>query len=352
MKKTLTVALAMAVAMLSGCAGKPAVSQTPPAAPAQSTAPAASSAQTETAVKTGLSIVADVGGSKDASPEGDGAAEANISLVAVTVGDDGVIGECVIDMVQAKISFDAAGHLTTDPATAFASKNELGDAYGMKKGSSIGREWNEQAAAFADYAVGKTVEELKGIAVNEKGAPAEADLASSVTLSVGGFLEGIEKAVDNARHLGAKAGDELKLASITTMSESKDASAGGEGLAQAYAMVSAVTFDGETITSCSIDAVQASVDFNAQGLITTDLAAPQPTKNELGEDYGMKNASSIGREWYEQAAAFGAYVTGKTAEEVSAIAVNERTSPTEADLTASVTIGIGDFKALISKAAR
>ena len=352
MKKILTTAasLSLAMALLSGCAGKPAANA-PSASSTPSSPSASSQVQAETYVKTGLSVITSVLESKDASAEGDGAAQANISLVAVTVGDDGVIDDCVIDMVQSKISFDTAGRLTTDPATTFASKNELGDAYGMKKGSSIGKEWYEQAAAMAEYAVGKTVEELKSIAVNEKGSPADADLASSVTLSIGGFLTGIEDAVNNAQHLGAKAGDELKLTSTTDMSKSKDASAEGDGLAQAYAIISAVTFDGDTITSCSIDAALANVNFSAAGVITTDLAAAQPTKNELGDSYGMKKASSIGKEWYEQAAAFGAYVTGKTADEVTAIAVDERTSPTETDLTGSVTIGIGDFQALIEKAA-
>ena len=75
-----------------------------------------------------------------------------------------------------------------------ATKNQLGDAYGMKKASGIGKEWNEQAAAFCEYVTGKTVEEVTGIALTEKGAPADADLAASVTVSVGDFLTLIEKA--------------------------------------------------------------------------------------------------------------------------------------------------------------
>jgi hypothetical protein len=57
-------------------------------------------------------------------------------------------------------------------------------------------------------------------------------------------------------------------------------------------------------------------------------------------------------EWDAQAASFAAYVTGKTAAEVSGIAVDEGTKPTDADLTASVTIAIGGFQALIAKAAQ
>ena len=68
-----------------------------------------------------------------------------------------------------------------------------------------------------------------------------------------------------------------------------------------------------------------------------------------GADYGMGAVSSIGKEWNEQAAAFAAYVTGKTLDEVAGIAVDEATKPAEADLASSVTISIGGFQALLEK---
>ena len=351
--KKLTVTLltlAMTLGLLSGCGGAPATTggSAPASAPAESAQPEAAAAP----VKTGLSLMTSVSKSKAATAEEAGTAQTNVSLVAVTVGDDGVIDACAIDAVQAKINFDATGKLTTDLATEFPSKGELGADYGMNKGSSIGKEWNEQADAFAAYAVGKTVEQLRGVAVSESGSPTDADLAASVTLSVADFISGIEAAVNNAAHLGAQAGDKLSLVSSTNMSKSKDAAADADGEAQAYATVAAVTLSGDTITSCAIDAVQAKVNFDAVGAITTDLTAMQPTKNEQGDAYGMKKASSIGKEWNEQAAAFAAYITGKTVSDVSGIAVNEKGGAADADLSASVTIGIGEFQTLIAKAAR
>lgn len=56
-------------------------------------------------------------------------------------------------------------------------------------------EWNQQAASFASYVTGKTADEVAGIAVNEKTAPAEADLATSVTIAIGGFQALIAKAM-------------------------------------------------------------------------------------------------------------------------------------------------------------
>ena len=347
--KKLTIsalALTLSIGLLAGCSGKPATSEPTPDA---ATPTPEAVTPVEGAVKTGLSITTDVSKSKDATADANGQAQANIALTAVAVDDEGVITACVIDAIQSKIDFDATGKIVTELGSV-ATKNELGADYGMTKASSIGKEWNEQAAAFAEYAVGKTVEELKGIAVGEKGEPTDADLAASVTLAVGGFVDGIEAAVNNAVHMGAQAGDKLALTTSTSQTKSKDAGE-KEGLAEAYAYVGAVTLNGETITSCIIDAVKADVKFDATGKITTDLSAAQPTKNELGDAYGMKGSSSIGKEWNEQAAAFAAYVTGKTTSDVAGIAVNESGAPADADLAASVTVGIGAFQTLIEKAA-
>lgn len=73
----------------------------------------------------------------------------------------------------------------------------------MGKISSIGREWNEQAQSLADYVVGKTIPEVKGISISEEGKPTGADLTASVTMSIGGYISAIEQAAANASHLGA-----------------------------------------------------------------------------------------------------------------------------------------------------
>ena len=96
--------------------------------------------------------------------------------------------------------------------------------------------------------------------------------------------------------------------------------------------------------SCCIDAVQATVKFNAAGKIVSDLTAPILTKNELKDNYGMKGVSCIGMEWYGQTAGFCAFITGRTLDE--AVAVN----PGGTDAVTSCTIGTDDFHKLIDKA--
>ena len=357
MKKRIAffLTLALVLGLLAGCAGTPVVYYTNCTCPTGSHDAAApvvdeteAPAVSEGAVKTGLAILADVSGSKSADAENNGEAKYDVTLVAVTVDDNGVITDCIIDSVGASVAFSATG----EPVDAAASvevltKTELGDAYGMKAYGGAAYEWYEQAGALADYAVGKTVEELKAGAVDETGHAADADLATSATIYLGGYVSAVEAAVANAQHLGAQAGDELKLTSINSL----DATPGeGQGGAAQLSMdVTALTMSGDTITSCCIDALQAEVTFDTTGAITSDLAAPQ-TKNQLGEAYGMKAYAGSRYEWNEQAANFAAYVTGKTASDVALIHVDEATKPTDADLATSVTIAIGGFQNLIAKA--
>ena len=365
MKKTIALVLSLLLmaVLLTGCTGTPVIYYTEcdcpdgahTAAPAPEAAPAPSGNQSsapagEGALKTGLSVTTSVSGSTPADAANAGAAKYDLTLVAVTVDDNGVIESCIIDSISTTVSFDATGAITSDLTAPILSKNELGDSYGMRAASSIGKEWNEQIAALAAYAEGKTVEELKNGAISETGAPADADLASSATLYLGGFVTAIEEAVANAQALGAKSGDTLRFAAISSTAKSAGAADGAKGTAQLDCTITALTEKDGTITSCYIDAVQAKVEFDASGAILSDTSAPVQTKNQLGEGYGMKAYGNATYEWNEQAASFAAYVTGKTLADVQGIAVTESTAPADADLAATVTIKIGDFQALLEKA--
>ena len=347
MKKSVAMLMAMVLALglLAGCSGEPV--SAPSAAATKPTEVAGAPA----AVKTGLYVGASVSDSKSAAAEENGQVKFDVTLVAVTVSDEGVIESCVIDSIPATVKFDASGVITSDISAAVPTKNELGEDYGMKAYAGSKYEWNEQVAALSAYAVGKTVEELRSGAVDETGHAADADLASTATIYLGGYVSAIEAAVNNAQHLGASSGDKLVLASLNSVGSSKNPEGDKAGTAQLDADITAVTMNGGVITSCYIDSLQAKVNFDTTGTITTDLTAPLQTKNEMGEGYGLKAYAGSKHEWNEQAAAFAAYVTGKTAEEVAGITVNEKTAPADADLAATVTISIAGFQALIAKAA-
>ncbi|MBR2047507.1 MAG: hypothetical protein IJ960_02825 [Oscillospiraceae bacterium] len=357
MKKiALILTLALVVGLFSGCAGTPVVyytdctcptgahDNTPVETKPVETTPAETFVPAEGAVKTGLAIVTDISGSTD------GEAKFELTLVGVTVDDNGVIQSCAIDGINTSVKFDTTGAITTDLTVAPQTKNELGANYNMVTYGGAIAEWDAQAAALAAFACGKTVEELKTGAIDETGyAPEGSDLATSATIYLGGYVAAIEKAVANAQHLGAQSGDKLILCCTTGLGSSAAATAEAAGNAQLDVDVTALTMAGDIITSCVIDAVQAKVGFDAAGVITSELTAPQ-TKTELGDAYGMVAWAGATAEWYEQAASFASYITGMTAAEVAGIAVNEGTKPVDADLSTSVTIAIGGFQALIAKA--
>ena len=302
------------------------------------------------ALKTGLAVITSTSKSASVSDEAEGAAEYDVTLAAVLVDDEGIIRACRLDAIGATVNFDANGVITTDLASEVLTKNELGENYGMVAWGGAIAEWDAQAAALCEYAVGKTMDELKNGAVDETGyAPDGSDLSTSATIYLAGYVSAIEAAVNNAQHLGAQSGDELVLTTINALDGSANASAEGDGTAQLDVNVTAVSSKDGVITSCIFDAVQAKVSFDATGVVTANLTAPVQTKNELGENYGMVAWGGAIAEWNEQAASFAEYVTGKTAEEVSGIAV-EAGKPTDADLTSSVTIAIGGFQGLIAKA--
>lgn len=349
MKKiALILVLALVAGIAAGCMGTPVIYYSDCTCPTGSHGTNVDTTKPtvgEGAVKTGLAIVTSVGKSENAK-----VADYDVTLVAVTVDDKGVITDCIIDSIGAKVNFDATGKVTSDLTAEVKTKNELGDDYGMKAYGGAKYEWYEQAAALADYAVGKTVEELRSGAIDESGkAPEGSDLASTATIYLGGYVSAIEEAVKNAQHLGAQAGDELKLATVNSIGSSASATAEKAGTAQLDSTVTALTVKDGVITSCYIDSVQAKVAFDNKGVISTDLTAAVQTKNQLGDKYGMVAWGGAKHEWNEQAASFAAYVTGKTAAEVAGIAVSEG-KPADADLSSSVTIAIGDFQKLIAKA--
>ncbi|MEG0566560.1 MAG: hypothetical protein RR590_10125 [Hungatella sp.] len=363
MKKQLGVlmAAAMVVGSLAGCSSKPAetkaATEAATTAAAETKAAETKAATTETTaagaaaggLKTGMAVITSLKSSKDAGDK-DGKAQADSTVVALVLDADGKIVSCSIDDAQSKMGFTKEGKVVmTD---AFKTKRESKEEYGMKAASGIGKEWYEQADAMEQYVIGKTAEEVAGIAMDADTKPTDADLTAGVTIKMGDYIAAITEAANNAKEIGTQPGDKLGLGIVTNMEKSKDAASDKDGQCQAYSTYTAVTMgaDGK-ITAALIDSTQGTVKFDTTGKITTDLTVGVKTKKQLGADYGMKAASGIGKEWDEQAAAMETYLVGKTIEEVSGIAIDEDTKPKDADLAASVTISIGDFQATVAKAA-
>lgn len=358
MRRVLFFALVLVIVLdllLTGCgnnkpAPTPAATETSSASATQTSSAPVSG---EGAVKTGLGMAISAAKSTSAADGTDALAEADIVMAAVTLDAQGKIADVKIDMTQSKVNFNAQGQLTTDISAEQKTKVELGDAYGMAQASGIGKEWYEQIAALEDWMAGKTVDQVMALKTNAEGVPDEADLTSSVTIHVGDYINAVKKAAANAMSYGTATSATTKtgLGTVISLAKSTSAAAGAEGIAETDNVAAAVTIDEKgVIVGVMIDMAQVMVNVNESGIVTTDLAAEQKTKVELGNAYGMAKASGIGKEWYEQIAALGQWMIGKTIDQVMALKVTADGVPSEADLTSSVTIHVGDYLKAVQKA--
>lgn len=109
--------------------------------------------------------------------------------------------------------------------------------------------------------MGKTVEELKNGAIDESGRAARRRPCLRGHHLSGGYVSAIEAAAANAQHLGAQKGDRLALTSTASLGSSQNASADEDGRAQLDVTIAAVTFSGDTISSCLLDGVAACCEL-------------------------------------------------------------------------------------------
>ncbi len=285
------------------------------------------------AVKTGLAVVSNILDVTDTT------LEINSVAAAVTVDENGKVVAVKIDEAQTKPDLAVEAGNVTDLRTKLEKK----DDYGMKGASPIQKEWYEQAAAFESWAVGKTADEIAA-GVGADGKATDADLAAGCTITASGFVEATTKAIASAQDLGATSADTLKIAVSTEKNyESSDTNL------QYDSDFAAVTVgaDGK-ITSCLIDAAQGKCSIE-NGKFTV-AAGSYASKKELKDEYNMRGASPIQKEWFEQAAAFEAWAVGKTADEITA-AVGADGKSTDADLSAGCTITVSSIAKNVAKAA-
>lgn len=368
MKKMLTLLLAasLAMSMLAACGDKETnntgnsnTATTNEASNATTNEASNATANTEVAAgqiaKIGLGTVTSIAKSKDKDGENGPVGQVDTVIIGAAFDKDGKVVKVDIDNAQTKVEFTADLQLASDVNGEFKTKVELGDNYGMKKASSIGKEWYEQAKALGDWMVGKTVDEIKAMKTTQRddshpAVPDEADLTSSVTITVQDYIAGLEKAYNNAVEVQA-GGEKLGVGQSISIAKSK--ALDGDKLPTAQVdttiVVSAFDKDGKVVGTI-IDAAQTKIEFDQEGKLTTDKNAEIKTKNELGEEYGMKKASSIGKEWNEQVKALGDWMTGKTVEEIKGVSMNESGVPDDADLTSSVTVSTQGYIAGIEEA--
>ncbi len=250
-----------------------------------------------------------------------------------------------IDVVAAAVTVDADGKIVDVKIDEAQTKPDL-----AKADADYGVDLRTKYEKQGDYAM-KATSEAMGIgkaAVNAEGKTDDADLKAGCTITIATIAETVAKAVDNAAELGATATDKLAL-NIKTEKYYES----NEKNLQYDSNVAAVTTDADgKITSCLIDAAQGKGAM-ADGKFTV-AAGSFLSKKDLKEDYNMKatsEAMGIGKEWYEQAAAYENWAKGKTAADVTA-AVNAEGKTDDAELKAGCTITISSIAETVAAAAQ
>ncbi|MBQ6823685.1 MAG: hypothetical protein IJP27_03445 [Clostridia bacterium] len=311
-------------------------------------------------VKLGLGVVAAYGNSTNAEGETNGKTAVTVTTAAVLVDADGKIVACAIDELAPDLSYTAEGKGVA--VADLRTKLELGTDYGMaaygqsqdKNGDGVVKEWNEQVAALVAAIKGKTIDEVKGLVVNGYGT--EDVQTAGCTIAISGLIAAVEKAVANAAESAAKADATLQLGVVAKQTVS-DFTEEKEGSNKLEVSVTAAALADGKVTAAATDAVDATVSFDAKGVVTSDVKAALTSKKELGTNYGMaaygqsqdKNGDGVVKEWNEQAAAFDAALIGKNATEIAAL--ENAGYGVESLQTAGCTIAISNMVQAAVKAA-
>ena len=189
MKKVIALALTLAMAVsLVACS---------------TTDDSSSEVQEDAKYKTGVGAVVSVKPTDENAETEKGASfQMDTSFIVVALDENNTVLAASLDVAQQKVAFDMDGKVSGE--TDLRTKNEKGPDYNMAGISEIGKEINEQHKAFTDWMVGKTVAEIEGMETYERdedhtAVPAVEDLKSSVTVTVGSYLEAFTKAVANAK---------------------------------------------------------------------------------------------------------------------------------------------------------
>ncbi len=298
--------------------------------------------------KLGMGIVSAVSGS-------DEEAVVNATVAAVVLDKDGKIADCKLDAIQNSVEIEG-GKIDRDDADDFETKQEDGNDYGMKEYSSIKKEWFEQADHFAQYVVGMTAGQVSAIATKDSGGNQVATdqlIVAGCTIGVADFIKAIVAACEDSYAKTFNAGEfKLGLGVNSALdSSSKDADDGEGSLKIESDIAAAVTDKSGKILALSLDVIVPEIKFDKNGAVL-NAADAVVSKKAAGDNYGMKQYSPIGKEWYEQAVAFEDYVVGLDATGVNSIQTGTDGKTTDNILKAGCTVAVTGYMKAAEKAAR
>ena len=267
------------------------------------------------------------------------ATQATVNVAVAAFDNAGKIVNARLDVVQIPLTVTGEGEaavagIDSSKNAGLLSKVELGLDYNMKGASFIKKEVYEQIESFADFVVGKTIDEVVAATVNpghsKDGTPVAEGLEGQVTISVDDFEAALKDAYENkvaAKVSGANAGVGI-FVEMYGANELTTYIAGA--LTNKKGEVEAAQLDNVVFPLTVVDGAAALAE--SKYVVNGEIIS----KKKLGTGYGMAgivdaDGDGVKLEWNEQAAAIEGFVVGKDAAAISAMTY---TDGKNADLTA------------------
>ena len=261
------------------------------------------------------------------------------TALALVTDEYGVIVAARVDSVDVKIN---APEGEIDAVERFTTKVEYGDSYiGMPSGS-----WADQAEAFENWIVGKTVDEVAALQFVVDGADAGLIAGCTMKSSLPILQTLVKLAAAYERRVEFTLNDnqpiELGLNISASLESSHSVYTG-----KIYADYAAVVTSNEKVVAAMIDSadVKITYEYNEYSSLMYNVSLHYlGTKNEQGDNYNMMSFSSALAEWYVQAQNYANTTVGKTISELEHLS----TDPIEG----SCTIKSDTFKSALILAAK
>ena len=268
------------------------------------------------------------------------ATQATVNVAVAAFDNAGKIVNARLDVVQIPLTVTGEGEaavagIDSSKNAGLLSKVELGLDYNMKGASFIKKEVYEQIESFADFVVGKTIDDVVAATVNpghsKDGTPVAEGLEGQVTISVDDFEAALKDAYENkvaSKVSGANAGVGI-FVEMYGANELTTYIAGA--LTNKKGEVEAAQLD-NVVFPLAVDAEGKATLAESKYVVNGEIIS----KKKLGTGYGMAgkvdgDGDGVKLEWNEQAAAIEGFVVGKDAAAISAMTY---TDGKNADLTA------------------
>lgn len=312
---------------------------------------------------------------------GSNANQIEVGTAAVILKEDKIV-DAYFDVLQAPFKIDSTTDKKTEKVTYTVSldtttnqtkqagdkvietKQELKERYGMASTAAEG-EWNVQAANFAKYTVGKTIDEVTSKNYKSHYNKDGTEVVAGCSISQKNFTTALKVITDTKTFkapagkvsvgLGYKVSALSKNVLTVTLAGSATDKDGKIYETSINAYQIPVTVDGTKVTEpkIAIDTTKTqtkaenfkghTVESEANKYYTSVLS-----KRELKELYAMKESATAG-EWFTQADNFAKYAKGKVASEIAGKTYKSHHNETGTVEVPGCTITMEDFAVAIGK---